>query len=333
MNPIRAIGAVPEQDPEDLDRPGPVVMRTVVGVRLRALRERAGVTAARAALAIRASHSKISRLECGQVGFKPRDISDLLTLYRVPEQIPAMLELARRAARPGWWNDYADVLDKDLETVLGLEFGAALIRNFDAHLVPELLQTPGYARAALEILHPTADEVRIERMRQLLLGRRRILHAARPTILWAILDEACLRRQVGGPQVMADQIRRLIEICELPNVAVQLLPFAAGGHAARSGAVTILRFDQEEVPDAVCLPQLSGTVHSDRQPDIDRSMDLMNELTLLAPPPTATPVLLAQILRETELATESAPPRTASRRPRSPAGIAEVLPGAIPRPR
>ncbi len=270
----------------------------VVGAQLRRFREAAGISTEAAGYEIRGSHSKISRMELGRVGFKERDIADLLTFYGVTDGgvRETLLDLAEHANTPGWWQAYGDVVPGWFEPYLGLEQGAGVVRVYEVQDVPELLQTPEYARALLTVRHPDASKEEIERRVELRMARRRVFDRPEPLKLWAVLDEAVLRRTVGGPATMRAQIEHLIETAERPNVTVQVLPFTSGGHAAESGPVTLLRFAERELPDVVYLEQLTGALYPDRTADIARYRDVLNRLGVQAEPPSRTGEILRAAL-------------------------------------
>ncbi|WP_433229585.1 helix-turn-helix domain-containing protein [Actinomadura formosensis] len=277
---------------------GPTVLRMLVGAQLRRFREAARISTEAAGYEIRGSHSKISRMELGRVGFKERDIADLLTLYGVtdPDVREELLELAEHANTPGWWQAYGDVVPSWFEPYLGLEQGAVVIRVYEIQNVPELLQTPDYARTLITARHPEASQAEIERRVELRMARRRVFDRREPLKLWAVLDEAVLRRVVGGPATMRAQLEHLIEMAALPNITVQVLPFTAGGHAAEGGPVTLLRFAEPELPDIVYLEQLTGALYPDRASDIARYRDVLNQLGVQAEPPSRTPEILRAVL-------------------------------------
>ncbi|WP_067794220.1 helix-turn-helix domain-containing protein [Actinomadura formosensis] len=277
---------------------GPTVLRMLVGAQLRRFREAARISTEAAGYEIRGSHSKISRMELGRVGFKERDIADLLTLYGVtdPDVREELLELAEHANTPGWWQVYGDVVPSWFEPYLGLEQGAVVIRVYEIQNVPELLQTPDYARTLITARHPEASQAEIERRVELRMARRRVFDRREPLKLWAVLDEAVLRRVVGGPATMRAQLEHLIEMAALPNITVQVLPFTAGGHAAEGGPVTLLRFAEPELPDIVYLEQLTGALYPDRASDIARYRDVLNQLGVQAEPPSRTPEILRAVL-------------------------------------
>jgi transcriptional regulator with XRE-family HTH domain len=284
----------------DYQRAGPTVVRMLVGARLRRLREGAGITREDAGYAIRASHSKISRLELGRTGFKSRDVDDLLTLYGVTDtaERASLLSLARQASSPGWWRPYADLVPPWFEAFLGLEQATSDIRGYEVQFVPGLLQTPDYARAVILLGHSAEPAEDIDRRVELRMKRQQVLHKPDAPSLWAVLDEGALRRPLGSVKTMRAQLERLCEVAELPNVTVQLLPFSVGGHSAAGGPVTILRFPEGELPDVVYLEQLVSARYLDKPSDTSHYGQVMNRLAMEAETPAGTKKLLRQLLDE-----------------------------------
>ncbi|MEU7926884.1 helix-turn-helix transcriptional regulator [Micromonospora sp. NPDC049801] len=280
---------------------GPTVLRMLLGAQLRRLRESSGVTREGAGWEIRSSESKISRMELGRVGFKERDVSDLLTLYGVSDEgeRDALLKLARDANSPGWWHRYGDVLPSWFQSYLGLEAAAALIRSYEVQFVPGLLQTREYARAVVLLGHGGAGVAEIDRRVDLRMQRQQLLLRDKPPLLWAVVDEAALRRPIGGPEVMRGQLTALIEATKSPTVRLQVIPFAAGGHAAAGGAFTILRFGDQELPDIVYIEQLTSALYLDKRDDLDYYAVAMERLCVEAEPPERTPEILGRLLEET----------------------------------
>jgi hypothetical protein len=186
--------------------PGPTALRIVLGNQLRQLREASGITTGVAGHAIRASHAKISRMELGRVGFKERDVADLLTLYGITDEQEreAFLALARRANVPGWWHHYSDILPSWFEMYLGLEQASAVIRTYEPQLVPGLLQTQEVARAVIRLGNP-ALSADIERRVTLRMTRQKVLTQPGAPNLWAVLDEAALWRLDGGANPASDR--------------------------------------------------------------------------------------------------------------------------------
>ncbi|MFF3763740.1 helix-turn-helix domain-containing protein [Streptomyces sp. NPDC001922] len=281
-------------------RGGPTALRIVLGTQLRRLREARGVSTQAAAEAIRGSHAKISRLELGRVGFKERDVGDLLTLYGVTDagEREEFLALARQATAPGWWHQYSDILPSWFETHIGLEEATSVIRTYESQFIPGLLQTEGYARAVIKLGHPHGTAREIERRVSLRQARQELLRREDPPRFWAVLDEASLRRPLGGPEVMREQVRHLIEMSRMPHVTVQVAPFSLGGVAAAGGPVTILRFLEPDLPDVVYLEQLTSALYLDKQEDVDNYLSVMDRLCAEAEPPAATVRFLESILTE-----------------------------------
>ncbi|MFG1803640.1 helix-turn-helix domain-containing protein [Micromonospora carbonacea] len=272
----------------------------LLGAQLRRLREASGVTREGAGWEIRSSESKISRMELGRVGFKERDVADLLSLYGVTDatEREALLKLARDANSPGWWHRYGDVLPSWFQSYLGLEAAAALIRSYEVQFVPGLLQTPEYARAVVLLGHRGAGADEIDRRVSLRMQRQELLRRPRPPQLWAVVDEAALRRPIGGPQVMHDQLTALIEATRASHVRLQIIPFDAGGHAAAGGAFTILRFGDQDLPDIVYIEQLTSAIYLDKREDLDYYAAAMERLCVEAEPPERTPELLTRLRDE-----------------------------------
>ena len=295
----------PEEDsaweaPQSLLGPrsaGPTVQRLVLGGHLRRLREEARMTTERAALSIRGSHSKISRMEHGRVGFKERDIADLLTLYGVGpgDEREALLGLAREANTPGWWQGYSDILPHWVEPYFGLEAAASAIREYELQFVPGLLQIPEYAQAVIRLGNaPSEDEV--GRRAEARMSRQEILHRENPPKVWAVLDEGALRRVIGGREVMRAQLRYLIEMCDHPAVTLQILPFSAGAHRALGGPFTILRYSEPDLRDVVYIEQLTSALYLDKQAEVDAYLQVMEEVCLQAEPSAKTPGMLKAVL-------------------------------------
>ncbi|MFC4535625.1 helix-turn-helix domain-containing protein [Sphaerisporangium dianthi] len=282
------------------ERGSSTVLRILLGSQLRRLRELRGITLEAAGHSIRASHSKVSRMELGRVSFRTRDVADLLTLYGVGDERErdALLSLVSQANRPGWWHNYDDILPNWFEAYVGLEEAATRIRCYEVQFVPGLLQTPGYARAVVLLGHPNVPEDEVRRRVDLRMARQRLLTRAGAPHLWAVVDEAALRRPLGGAEVMRAQIAHLIEAIASPNVTVQVMPFSAGGHAAAGGPFSILRFSERDLPDVVYLEQLTSAIYLDKREDLDRYQAVMERLCIDAVPATETKKALTRILAD-----------------------------------
>jgi hypothetical protein len=293
--PAGGVGATP-----DGPAIGPTVRRIALGSSLRRLREQAGIDRETAGNAIRGSVAKISRIETGRVGFKIRDVSDLLSLYGVtdPAERAVVLDLARHANQPGWWYRYNDLLPSWSEIYLGLEQDAAVIRTFALQFVPELLQTPGYARAVTELAATGIEE--IERRVELRIRRQQLLTRDDPPMFWAVIDESVLRRSVcDEPDVLRAQLIHLLEVNERPNVSLQFVPLSHGGHPTAGGSFTLLRFTQRDLPDVVYLEQLTNAQCLDKRSDTERYTTVMERLVRRLAPPSHAAATLQRILRET----------------------------------
>lgn len=290
--------ATAQPDPGMAD--GPTVLRMLLGAHLRRLREAQGVSREDAGWEIRASESKISRMELGRVGFKERDVEDLLTLYGVTdeEERASLLALGRRANTPGWWHRFGDVLPNWFQSYLGIEAAAAIIRTYEVQFIPGLLQTRDYARAVVLLDNPKVGEAEIERRVDVRMARQQLLTRADPPQLWAVVDEAALRRPMGSLEIMRGQLEALIDITRLPNVVVQVMPFAAGGHAAAGGAFTILRFPEPDIADVVYVEQLTSALYLDKREDLDHYTEAMERLCVDAEPPDRTPDILRKAIKD-----------------------------------
>ena len=277
------------------------VLRMLLGAQLRRLREAAEMPAEKAGYEIRASRSKISRMETGRVGLKLRDIEDLLTLYGVTgeKERDKVLSLARRSREREWWTQYTDILPGWFETYLGLESAATSIRSFESQFVPGLFQTEAYARAVTRLGHQTAPAEEIERRVGLRLKRQELLVRRQPPRIWAVMDEAVLRRSIGGAPVMRAQLERLVEAARRPGVTLQVVPFARGGHAAASGSFSILRFAERDLPDVVYLEQLTSALYLDQRADVEHYLEVADQLSGEALPQAETALFIQQVAQET----------------------------------
>ncbi|GAA1742187.1 helix-turn-helix transcriptional regulator [Nonomuraea bangladeshensis] len=274
----------------------PTVLRILLGTQLRRLRTEKGISREDAGYSIRASHAKISRLELGQVSFKQRDVADLLTLYGVtdPGERQQLLDLAKQANAPGWWHKYGDVLPTWFEVYIGLEGAASSIRTYENQFVPGLLQTAGYARAVIELAHEKATRSELDRRVALRTMRQRRLESG--LTLWAVIDEAVVRRTLGGPDIMRAQIAHLLDVTAERNITVQVMPFDRGGHAAAGGPFSILRFPERELPDVVYMEQLTSALYLDKPADSDHYMEVMDRLSVQAETPRETRRFLERLI-------------------------------------
>ncbi len=278
----------------------PTVLRMALGSKLRRLRDARGVTREAAGYIIRGSSSKISRLELGRVGFKERDVADLLTLYGVTDEQERedFLALVRQANAPAWWHKYGDVLPNWFETYLGLEQAASVIRTYEPALVPGLLQTEEYARAVIQLRHVQASAHDVERRVALRMARQGFLTQPGAPYLWVALDESALRRPLGDQAVQRAQLQHLIELAQRPNITLQVVPFHVGGPAVVGSPFTILRFSTPGVPDVVYLEHLASAVYLDKERDTVGYLALIDSLCVEAQSPEASISFLRKIIDE-----------------------------------
>jgi transcriptional regulator with XRE-family HTH domain len=281
-------------------RSGPTVLRIALGAQLRRLREASGLSPAQAAEAIRATPSKISRLERGRSGPRQRDVADLLSLYGVTDEAERekMLALTRQASTPGWWQQYSDVMPRWFELYVGLEKAASVIRSYEMQFVHGLMQTEEYARAVVLICNAQASAEEIDRRVSLRIQRQELLTQPDAPELWSVLDEAVLRRSPDGPAVMRAQLEHLLELTDLPNVTLQIVPFDAGPHAAAGGPFTILRFPEPDLPDVVYLEQLNSALYLDQSDDVSDYQTAMDQLCVQAATGSASRDILRTLLKE-----------------------------------
>jgi transcriptional regulator with XRE-family HTH domain len=276
---------------------GPTVLRMLLGSQLRMHREASGISTEAAGYAIRASRSKISRMENGRVSFKERDVADLLTMYGVTDESvrAGLLKMARQANEQGWWTRFGDVLPDWFDAYLGLEEGATLIRTYELQFVHGLFQTEEYARAVTGIGRKGANTEEIERRVNVRMRRQQLLTRDEPPKIWAVMDEAALRRPVGGRSVMRGQLDHLLEVAELPHITMQVMPFNRGVHAAAGGAFTILRFSEPDLPDVVYIEQLTSALYLEKREDLDYYLEVMDRLSSEAATPAASLKAMADI--------------------------------------
>ena len=279
--------------------PGSVVRRMLLGSQLRRLREARGITREAAGYSIRASESKISRMELGRVSFKTRDVEDLLTLYGITDEAErtSLLSLAREANVAGWWHSYSDVLPTWFPTYVGLEGAASLIRAYEVQFVHGLLQTEEYARAVVKRGMKGASTAEIEKRVAVRLERQKYLVAENAPDFHIVLDEAALRRPYGDREVMRGQLQHLIEVSEHPNVRLQIMPFSFGGHSGESGAFTILSFTESDLTDVVYLEQLTSALYLDKREDVVQYEKALKELQQDSPGPDESRDLLRGLLQ------------------------------------
>jgi transcriptional regulator with XRE-family HTH domain len=262
----------------------PTVRRRRLASELRALREAAKLTCEEVAEHLECSASKISRVETGRVSVSPRDVRDMLALYGVdPQQLDSLVQLARESRQKGWWHAYSDTIQPRFATYIGLEDAAAEIRTYEVNLIPGLLQTEDYARTVINAGNLTGTQEDVERRVALRMARQPMLRSgSNPPQFWAVLDEGALHRTVGGSGLMHLQLDHLVELADMPNVAIQVIPFTAGAHPGIGKPFVILSFPERADPDVVYLEDFTSTLYLEDVDEIDRYNVLFNHLRATA---------------------------------------------------
>jgi transcriptional regulator with XRE-family HTH domain len=271
----------------------PTGRRRRLGAELRRLREEAGLTIDRVAEALECSQSKVSRIETGQVSATPRDVRDMLELYRVDDdRREALVRVAREARQRGWWQKFVDVPD-GVPAYVGLETAATSIDIYMSLIVPALLQTADYAKAVIGAVRPDLPPAELDRRVELRLRRQALLDQERPPALRVLLDDTVVWRPVGGPEVMATQRRRLLEDAQRPSVTLQILPLEAGAHAGIDGPFTLFGFPAPE-RDVVALDSAADALYLESPEDLRRYRRVFERLLPAALTPEASVALIAR---------------------------------------
>jgi transcriptional regulator with XRE-family HTH domain len=259
------------------------------------MREARHLSCADAGSAAGWSESKISRIETGRVGIRQPDLERLLDLYEVTgEPRAALLALRRQATHRGWWHSYADALPAYFEDYVGLEDGAKSLFTYQNQLVHGLMQTEDYAAAVIHAAEPAADSDTVERQLAARATRQALLTASSPLLIWAVLDEAVLRRQVGGAAVMRAQLERILEIAALPNVTLQVLPFDTGAHASMGTSFELLQFPEAGDTAIVYIEDQTSSQYLETAADIERYTLVFDHLRASALSPQQSAVFIGQ---------------------------------------
>jgi transcriptional regulator with XRE-family HTH domain len=278
----------------------PTVRRWELAARLRELRIRAGLSLDEVATELLCSPSKISRLENAARAASARDVRDLARIYGVSDQVrDNLMDLVRESKQRAWWENYDEVASRS-STYIGLEEAASAIEWYETIRIPGLLQTPDYARAFLHGIIPSLDNDALDQYVASRGERQRRLAANPPLRLWAILDEAAVRKKVGGAKVMHDQIMHIIHVAKsLPNVTVQLVPDSRGSHAGMDGPFEILKFPQDTLSDIVYVEGRSGQLFLTRKQDLDLFNEMLDYLRASAASPDESTAMLEDIAQRT----------------------------------
>ncbi|MFF2203999.1 helix-turn-helix domain-containing protein [Streptomyces sp. NPDC058145] len=278
-------------------RAAPTVGQVVLGKRLQELREAAGLSREEAARVLRVASATVRRMEMAEVALKIPYVQVLLATYGAAgEEQAAFVRLAEEANQPGWWQRFHDVLPDWFSLYVSLEGAARIVRSYEPHFVPGLLQTEAYARAVLEAgtIGQTGPET-IERHVSLRMARQRLLEREDPPHLWVIMDETVLRRPVSvDAAVMRDQLDRLLEYADRDRVTLQLAEFAAGPHPGTYAPFTLFRFAEPELPDMVFTEYLTGALYLDSRQEVSTHLEVLDHMTARASSARRT----RQLLRE-----------------------------------
>jgi transcriptional regulator with XRE-family HTH domain len=276
----------------------PTVARLQLGARLRELRLAAGISGDRAGAALRATGSKISRVEGGHVPVRGRDVTDLLKLYRVsdPGVRNDLLALADQSAGQGWWDAYADTMPATIRRALELEAAASMLVTYDPLAVPAVLQTVAYSKAACALRGPGVCRAGLGA--EELARRHELLSSPAAPRLWALVDEAALRRPVAEPGVMSGQVAYLADIADKPTVTIQVVPAGIPVAATAATPFTIARFARPDLPDRILIELLTTIVSIDRRADVDTYWAQVMELAAQIPTPEDSKQILASIAAE-----------------------------------
>ncbi|WP_229073096.1 helix-turn-helix transcriptional regulator [Actinoplanes sp. DH11] len=252
------------------DIEGPTLRRRRLGAELKRCREAAGLTQQDVSRHFEWHAAKVTRIETARVAVTPRDVRDLLTLYNVRDQgyREALVELARLSRERTWWTDYRDIMRPG--NFVGLEAAASSMRAWEPIIVPGLLQTEAYMRALIKTGRSNDTQQQIDRRVALRLTRQSRLGGDRPLELSAVIDESVVRRVIGGEDVMADQLRHLIDTAGLPNVTLQILPFSAGEHPFLGGSAALLEFRETTHLDVVYLEGIAGDYYEEQPDEVAR---------------------------------------------------------------
>jgi transcriptional regulator with XRE-family HTH domain len=279
---------------------GPTVRRRRLGTELRKLRESNGFKLEEVAAQLGVAPSTLSRIETGKAPTKSAYLNQMLEMYGVLEQSQrqVLVDMAREGHRKGWWAAYDDVLPSGFDIYVGLEAEGAAVRTYEISVVPGLLQTPDYARAVLREIFPRHGAEQIDRQVDLRMERQRRLEDESPLELWAILDEAVVRRPVGGKQVMRRQLDHLLDMALRPGITMQVLPFDCGAHAGHQGPFSILEFPNRADSEVAYVESVAGILYLEKDREVRARVEAFDRLRAAALAPAASIDLIAQVAQE-----------------------------------
>jgi hypothetical protein len=278
---------------------GPTARRMILGSQLRRLREEAGITRQQAGYNIRGSESKISRLELGRVGFKERDVTDLLTMYGVddPTERRTFLDMVKQSNEPGWWRRFGDTMPNWFTDLVGLEEAAARIQIWEPIYVSGLLQIEPYARAIFSHGRSEMADERVDQLVALRMRRQKMFSRPDAPRVWMVLDESVLYRPIGGMKVLKQQIEYLLEMSALSHVSIQVLPYSRSGLSAEH-AFSLLRFGEPELPNIAYVEYLTGAHYIEKREEIEKYSRALDMLAVDAETPERSRSMLAKRRQE-----------------------------------
>jgi len=279
---------------------GPTVRRRRLGTELRKLRESNVYKLEEVAARLGVAPSTLSRIETGKAPTKSAYLSQMLDMYGVTDQQQrqVLVDMAREGHRKGWWAAYDDVLPSGFDIYVGLEAETAAVRGYEVSVVPGLLQTPGYARAVLREMFARHTTEQIERLVDLRIERQRRFDGDPPIELWAVLDEAVIRRPVGGNSVMREQLEHLLAAADRPGVTIQVLPFGCGAHAGHGGPFSILEFPNRSDSEVAYVESVVGIIYLEKDRDVRARAEAFDRLRAAALAPGASADLIARVADE-----------------------------------
>jgi transcriptional regulator with XRE-family HTH domain len=279
---------------------GPTVRRRRLGTELRRLRDSSGYKLEEVATELGVAPSTLSRIETGKAPTKSAYLTQMLEMYGVNDtaQRQILVDMAREGHRKGWWAAYDDVLPSGFDIYVGLEAETAAIRSYEISVVSGLLQTPDYARAVLREMFPRHTAQQIDRLVDLRIERQHRFDDIPPLELWAILDEAVIRRAVGGPAVMRRQLHHLIVEVDRPGTTIQVLPFSCGAHAAHGGPFSILEFPDRSDSEVAYVESVAGYIYLEADREVRARSEAFDRLRAAALSPGASSDLISQVARD-----------------------------------
>ena len=279
---------------------GPTVRRRRLGAELRRLREAHSLKLEEVAERLGLAPSTLSRIETGKAPTKSAYLTAMLEMYQVsdPGARKVLVDMAREGHRKGWWSIYDDVLPSGFDIYVGLEAEASGLRSYETDVVHGLLQTTDYAVAVLRELRPRDSQEQIERVVDLRMERQRLLDQDPPLDLWLIMDEGAIRRNIGGPAVMRNQLEHLIQASRWTNVTMQILAFEAGAHAGLIGPFSILEFPERTDSDVAYTESVGGMIYLEKDREVRACAEAFDRMRATALSPAASVELIQKLAAE-----------------------------------